>query len=115
MRTRNLALTCAAVVLGTGLALVISGVAQAGPNTVKGLTNNIVTVQVTVPANSVQQAEPACPANQLLTGGGYQVASVGADDKVFINAPADSQTWLVEMVNNTAFDIQLTAYAVCIG
>ncbi len=114
-RTRTLAISCAALVLGTGIALAASGIAQAGPNNVKGLTNNIVTVQVTVPANDTQQAEPACPANQLLTGGGYQVASVGSDDKVFINAPLDSQTWLVEMVNNSAFDIQLTAFAVCIG
>ena len=115
MRTRTLALTCAAIALGTGLALATSGTAQAGPNSVKGLTNNIVTVQVTVPSNDVQEAEPACPADQLLTGGGYQVASVGSDDKVFINAPLDNQTWLVEMVNNSGFDIQLTAFAICLG
>jgi hypothetical protein len=106
---------CAAIVLGTGITLVTTGAAQAGPNNVKGLTNNIVTVQVTVPANDVQQAEPTCPANQLLTGGGYQDASVGSDDKVFVNAPLNKQTWLVEMVNNSGFDIQLTAFAVCIG
>jgi hypothetical protein len=115
MRTRTLALACAALVLGTGIALAASGVAQAGPNAVKGLTTTVVTVQVTVSANSVQQAEPACADKQVLTGGGYQVASVGSDDKVFINAPLDNQTWLVEMVNNSAFDIQLSAFAVCLG
>jgi hypothetical protein len=114
-RTRVIALTCVAIVLGTGIALAVSGVSEAGPNNVKGLSNDIITVQVTVAANSVQQAEPTCPAKELLTGGGYQDASVGSDDKVFINAPLNNQTWLVEMVNNTAFDIQLTAFAVCVG
>jgi hypothetical protein len=115
MRKRTLAVVGSAVGLGLVLTVTLIGTANAGPITVKGLTTNVVTVTATATANSVTQAEAACAPDQLMTGGGFQEASVGHDDKVFINAPLDTSTWLVEVVNDSGFDFQYQAYAICLG
>lgn len=115
MRKRTLAAAGAALGLGLVLAVTLFGVAEAGPTTVKGLTSHIVTASATATAGSVSQAEAACAPDELMTGGGFQEASVGSDDKVFINAPLDEHTWLVELVNNSGFDFQFQAYAICVG
>ena len=115
MRKRTLAVAGAALGLGLVLAVTLFGVAEAGPASVKGLTTHTVTVTATATAGSVSQAEAACAPDELMTGGGFQLASVGSDDKVFIDAPLDQQTWLVELVNNSSFDFQFQAYAICLG
>lgn len=90
--------------------------AMAGPVSVHGITTHVVTVSATVATNSVNQAVAACGSGELLVGGGYTVNDPTATDRqVFIDAPLDSTTWLVEVVNPspTAPPLNFSAYAVC--
>ena len=115
MRKRTIAAAGSALALGVVLAVTLIGTANAGPISVKGLTTNVVTVSATATANNVSEAEASCAPDQLMTGGGFQEASVGHDDKVFINAPLNQSTWFVEIVNDSAFDFQFQVFAICLG
>jgi hypothetical protein len=102
---------------GLGLVLAVSAVsvALAAPPGVGGLTQRIETVTTTIPANQHTTVEAQCAADEILSGGGYVVASIGPDDKVFANTPAANNTWHVEFFNGTTFDLQVSVSAVCLG
>ena len=54
-----------------------------------------------------------CPAGEILTGGGY---SAGTFMQVYINNPADGNTWSVVGWNdNSGYNMDLSAYALCTG
>lgn len=89
--------------------------AVAGPVSVHGITTQVVTTTATVAADSVNQAEATCGTGELLVGGGYKVNGTFTDRQVFIDAPANSTTWLVEVVNPSlaAPSLTFSAYAIC--
>lgn len=103
--------------IGLGLVVAVSGVsvASAAPPDVGGLTQRIETVTTTIPSNQHTTVEARCAADEILTGGGYVVASIGPDDKVFANTPAPNNTWHVEIFNGTAFGLLVSVSAVCLG
>jgi hypothetical protein len=89
--------------------------AVAGPVSVHGITTQVVATTATVAADSVNQAEATCGTGELLVGGGYKVNGTFTDRQVFIDAPANNTTWLVEVVNPspTAPSLTFSAYAIC--
>jgi hypothetical protein len=101
--------------IGSGIAIAMMGItpALAGPNAVAGITTQIVTTNVTVPGADTGQAEAACPAGTLLVGGGYAVTSPASDFRIYVDAPLNGTSWLVEPINFDAQPLNLTAYAVC--
>jgi len=103
--------------VGLGVVLAVSAVsiASAAPPGPAGLTQRIETVTTTIPPNQHTTVEAQCAADEILTGGGYVVASIGPDDKVFANTPAPNNTWHVEIFNGTAFGLLVSVSAVCIG
>jgi len=111
------ALKAGAATVGGGIVAATMAIspAMAGPVAVHGITTQIVTVSATVDANSINQAEATCGSGELLLGGGYTVNGTSTDRQVFIDAPLNSKTWLVEVVNPdpTAQPLNFTAYAVC--
>lgn len=88
---------------------------MAGPVAVHGITTHVVTATATVAADSVNSVEAACGTGELLVGGGYKVKGTFTDRQVFIDAPTNNTTWLVEVVNPspTAPSLTFSAYAIC--
>jgi hypothetical protein len=87
--------------------------AVAGPVSVHGITTQVVATTATVAADSVNQAEATCGTGELLVGGGYKVNGTFTDRQVFIDAPANNTTWLVEVVNPSPTAPSLTFFGLC--
>lgn len=115
MSKRTIAAICAALGLGLVIAVTMANTASAKPTGVHGLTQRTEQVHIKAPAHDTSEVQASCHSDELLTGGGYTVGSVGFNDKVYVNAPFGERTWLVEMINDTDFEIDLYAFAVCIG
>lgn len=115
MRNRTIAVVCATLGVGIVMAVATANIASAKPAGVGGLTQRIETAHVIAGAHNVTEVQATCHDDELRSGGGYQVGSIGHDDKIFINAPFEERGWLVEMINDTDFDIHLWAFAVCLG
>lgn len=105
------------VIVGLGLVLAVAGasIASAAPDGVGGLTQRIELVHTTIPTGAHTTVEASCDSDELLTGGGYTVYSIGPADKVFSNAPANDKTWHVEIINESGFGLQVDVYAVCLS
>ena len=104
-----------AIGLGLIIAMSATSAASADPPGVGGLTQRLETVTTTIPADQHTTVEAQCAADEILTGGGYVVASIGPDDKVFANTPAPNNTWHVEIFNGTAFGLLVSVTAICLG
>ncbi len=115
MSRRTIAALCAAVGLGLVIAVTMSATASAKPKGVAGLAQRTVQAHITAPAHNTSEVQAWYDPDELLTGGGYTIFSVGHDDKVYVNAPYQDRSWLVEFVNDTDFNIELYAFTVCIG
>jgi hypothetical protein len=103
-----------AVATGIAGALVTISPALAGPVSVRGITTHTVIASATVPPTSTGEAEATCGAGELLLGGGYVVTSTSTDWRVYVDAPLNGSTWLVEPVNNdTVLPLNFSAYAIC--
>jgi hypothetical protein len=101
--------------LGLVLSVAAANLASAAPTGVGGLSQRIETVTTTIPTNQHTTVEASCAADEILTGGGYVVASIGPDDKVFANTPAPNNTWHVEIFNDSGFDLLVNVSAVCVS
>jgi hypothetical protein len=110
MRKHILAAGLATV--SSGIAVALMGVSPAAAG-VAGITTQIVTTTVTAPADNTAEAEATCPAGELLMGGGYSVNSTATSWRVYVDAPLNSTTWLVEPVNFSAQTLSFSAYAIC--
>jgi hypothetical protein len=103
--------------IGAGIlaAMMAISPAVAGPVAVHGITTHVVTVTATVAADSVNSAEAACGTGELLVGGGYTVKGTVTDRQVFIDAPTNNNSWLVEVVNPSPASpsLSFSAYAIC--
>jgi hypothetical protein len=81
---------------------------------VKGITTQVVTATATAaPGSSAGEAEATCGAGELLVGGGYVVNSTSTDWRVWVDAPLDGTTWVVEPVNFSTQPLSFSAYAIC--
>jgi hypothetical protein len=108
-----LAAGMAAVGIGLAGAMVAITPAMAGPVSVRGITTQTVIATATAAATETGEAEATCPAGELLTGGGYTISGTSTDWQVYVDAPANSTTWLVEPVNFAAQPLDFSAYAIC--
>ncbi len=98
-----------AAAIAITVAIVVPTAAQAAVS-----SQRIVTVHSVAPAHTTFEVQAPCNRDELVSGGGYQVGSIGFNDKVYVNAPLNKTTWLVEIINDTAFPIDVWAFAVCL-
>lgn len=77
------------------------------------VTTHIRTVHGTVTGRETGQVTSSCRSGEVLTGGGYSVGSIGFNDKVFLNAPIDEQTWAVSVFNNNDATLDVWVSAIC--
>jgi len=103
----------AAIGLGLAGALVAMAPALAGPVSVRGITTQTVIETATAPAGETAEAEATCGSGQLLVGGGYVISGTSTDWQVYVDAPLNGNTWLVEPVNFAAQPLDFSAYAIC--
>jgi hypothetical protein len=115
VRNRTIAVICATLGVGIVMAVATATMASAKPAGVGGLTQRIETAHVLAGAHTTTELQATCHEDELRSGGGYQVGSIGHEDKIFVNAPFEERGWLVEMINDTDFDIHLWAFAVCLS
>ena len=113
MQKRKIAAGVAAVGIGIAGALAAISPALAGPVSVNGITTHTVVVTASAPAGNTGEAIAKCGVGQLRTGGGYVINSAVTDWQVFIDAPLNGKSWLVELVNNDAQPLSFSAYAIC--
>lgn len=113
MRKHAFVAVGAAVGIGLAIALMGTSPAVAGPVRVHGLATSIVSVSATVPADDTGEADATCAAGDLLVGGGYVVNSTSTDWRIYVDAPLNGTTWLVEPVNFSAQPLSFSAYAIC--
>jgi hypothetical protein len=113
VQKRRLLAGAAAVSIGIAGALAAITPALAGPVTVKGITTHIVTATATAPAGNTGEAKATCGSGQLRVGGGYTVNSTSTDWQIFVDAPLNGKSWLVEPVNFSAQPLSFSAYAIC--
>ena len=71
------------------------------------------TVMGTVAGGTHQSVEASCEAGEVVTGGGYDIGSIGLNDKVITNGPLDEDTWVVGLFNDTAFEIDVFVSIIC--
>jgi len=102
-----------AVGTGIALAMMAASPALAGPVAVRGITTQIVTVTATAAAGETGEADATCGAGDLLVGGGYVVNSTFTDWRIYVDAPLNGTTWLVEPVNFDSQPLSFSAYAIC--
>jgi hypothetical protein len=59
-----------------------------------------------------------CEPEEVVTGGGYSVGSIGFDDKLHVSGPIDDlatgrEGWMVSVFNNTGIDLDVWVTAMC--
>ncbi len=111
MPRRAIAAGVAAV--GIGVAVAMIPVSPALATTVRGITTQVVTTAATAAASETGEAVATCGAGELLTGGGYVVNSTSTDWQIYVDAPYNGTSWLVEPINFAAQPLDFTAYAIC--
>lgn len=109
------ALAAGIVAVSGGVAVAMMGIspAMATPVHVNGITTSIVSATATAPGDDTGEAQATCATGQLLTGGGYVVNSTSTDWRIYVDAPLNGTTWLVEPVNFSAQPLSFSAYAIC--
>lgn len=96
-------------------AYAICAMSVPGQNGVSAYTTHVVQATVNVPANQTGEADAACPAGELRTGGGYDVFNVSANWSVYSNAPLNNDTWNVEIDNEVPVTTTFDSFAVCLA
>jgi hypothetical protein len=86
-----------------------------GKKGVSAYTTHVVYVTVNAPPYETAEAEAACPAGELRTGGGYDVYNVSPDESIYSNAPLGSDTWNVEIDNEVPVTTIFHSYAICLA
>lgn len=82
---------------------------------VKTLKTTAVHTHATAPANGSKTAGVSCGTKELMTGGGWQVYSVGQDWIVPISAPVSKNDWQVRLTDLDGFSRQFDSKAVCLA
>jgi len=113
VQRHSIAAGVAAVGIGLAGAMVAIAPAVAGPVSVRGITTQTVIATATAPAGETGEAEATCGSGELLVGGGYVISGTSTDWQVYVDAPLNGTTWLVEPVNFAAQPLDFSAYAIC--
>jgi hypothetical protein len=113
VRRHAIAAGVAAVGIGLAGAMVAISPAMAGPVSVRGITTQTVVGTATAPAGETGEAEATCGSGELLVGGGYVISGTSTDWQVYVDAPLNGTTWLVEPVNFGTAPLDFSAYAIC--
>jgi hypothetical protein len=96
-------------------AYAICALSVAGKKGITGFTTDVVQTQVNTAANQTGEAEATCGANQLMTGGGYDVYNVSPNWSIYVNGPLSGNTWLVEIDNEVPLSTTSDSFAVCLA
>ena len=82
---------------------------------VMGMTVSTVNSAATVPANSSQAADASCAATELMTGGGFVIASIGQNWSIQASAPIAQNDWQVQVTDLDSFPRNFNSMAVCLA
>jgi hypothetical protein len=82
---------------------------------ITALTVNTVEKAATVPANSVKTANEHCGPQQVMTGGGHVIESIGQDWSIQASAPVLKNDWRVQVADLDNFSRVFDTIAVCLA
>jgi hypothetical protein len=82
---------------------------------ITALTVNTVEKAATVPANSVKIANEHCGLQQVMTGGGHVIDSIGQDWSIQASAPVSKNDWQVQVADLDSFSRVFDTIAVCLA
>jgi hypothetical protein len=82
---------------------------------ITALTVNTVEKAATVPANSVKNANEHCGPQQVMTGGGHVIESIGQDWSIQASAPVAMNDWRVQVADLDSFSRVFDTIAVCLA
>ena len=82
---------------------------------ITGLTVSTVHTAATVPPYSVQTADVSCGPQEVMTGGGHVIASIGPYWSIQASAPVSTNDWRVQVADLDNFSRDFDSYAVCLG
>jgi hypothetical protein len=89
--------------------------AKVNGTAITGLAVSTVDTAGTAPANGAQSADVSCPANQLMTGGGHVIDSVGQEWNILASAPISSNDWRVTAADIDGNSRDFDSFAVCLA
>lgn len=105
--------SAAAISSGVAISMMAISPAAAQPPRGRGITTRVVTATATVAANNTGEADATCGAGELLLGGGYAVQGTSTAWRIYVDAPLNDTSWLVEPVNFSSQPLTFSAYAIC--
>ena len=82
---------------------------------ITALAVNTVEKAATVPANSVKTANEHCGPQQVMTGGGHVIESIGQDWSIQASAPVFKNDWRVQVADLDNFSRVFDTLAVCLA
>ena len=71
------------------------------------------TIHGTIPVHNYASVEAECDEDEVVTGGGYSIGSIGSNDRVFTDGPIDDRTWAVSVMNDTDYVLDVWVTAIC--
>lgn len=89
--------------------------AKANSQPVTALTVNTVEKAATVPANSVKTANEHCGLQQVMTGGGHVIESIGQDWSIQASAPVSKNDWRVQVADLDSFSRVFDTLVLCLA
>jgi hypothetical protein len=82
---------------------------------VTALTVSTIEKAATVPANSVKTTNEHCGPQQVMTGGGHVIDSIGQDWSIQASAPVAKNDWQVHVASLDSFSRVFDTLAVCLA
>jgi hypothetical protein len=89
--------------------------AKTNSQPIKALTVSTVEKSATVPANSVRTAHEHCGPQQVMTGGGHVIESIGQDWNIQASAPVSKNNWQVQVADLDNYSRVFDTIAVCLA
>lgn len=89
--------------------------AKTNSQPITALTVSTVEKAATVPANSVKTANEHCSPQQVMTGGGHVIDSIGQDWSIQASAPVSKNDWRVQVADLDNFSRVFDTLAVCLA
>jgi hypothetical protein len=89
--------------------------AKTNSHPITALTVSTVEKAATVPANSVKTADEHCGPQQVMTGGGHVIQSIGQDWSIQASAPVSTNNWQVHVADLDNYSRVFDTVAVCLA
>jgi hypothetical protein len=89
--------------------------AKTNSQPVTALTVSTVEKATTVPANSVKTADEHCGPQQVMTGGGHVIQSIGQDWSIRASAPIATNNWQVRVTDLDNYSRVFDTIALCLA